>query len=82
MIVDKIWKLTNVVRVPVGLVPRSSHFFVFLLVIIKPFSPQDQVKKWNFGHLRNLSPPSQKRKKKLIFAVKRDQCSGRMRRTS
>ena len=32
-------------------------------LLIKPFSPQDQVKKGNFGHLRNLSPPSEKVKK-------------------
>ncbi len=30
---------------------------------LKPFSPQDQAKNWNFGHLRNLSPPSEKVKK-------------------
>ena len=33
------------------------------LTSLKPFSPQDQVKKWNFGHLRNLSLPLKKRKK-------------------
>ena len=30
---------------------------------LKPFSPQDHLKKGNFGHLRNLSPPSEKVKK-------------------
>jgi hypothetical protein len=30
---------------------------------LERFSPQDHLKKRNFGHLRNLSPPSEKVKK-------------------
>jgi hypothetical protein len=51
------------------------------LFCLKPFSPQDQVKYWNFGHLRNLSPPSEK-VKKVDLRGQKDQHSGRMRRTS
>jgi hypothetical protein len=41
------------------------------LISLKPFSPQDHLKKVNFGHLRNLSPPSEKVKKVDLRGQKR-----------